>query len=221
MLQYYFSLQCDCALIVPRPVLFGVPPDDPLCDSNGVKHLRLNIPRIQYWLSVGAQPSDTVRRLLAQAGILPQPPVRRDNPADVNIMRAMQGFVTPTRAQVSAELHGRSPTRAEAVIDLENDVVKPGEIYAPMTQPFGTPTDEVLADAKVAPPFDSREKRYGYLYSRIPPNKKPATEFPFSIAPTEATMAAWTAARLKYNPVKEALKNSASSSSSSNDSTER
>jgi hypothetical protein len=29
----------------------------------------------RYWLSVGAQPSDTVRRLLNKAGILPAPPI--------------------------------------------------------------------------------------------------------------------------------------------------
>ena len=28
----------------------------------------------RYWLSVGAQPSDTVARLLGQAGIIPTPP---------------------------------------------------------------------------------------------------------------------------------------------------
>lgn len=30
----------------------------------------------RYWLSVGAQPSDTVARLLGQAGVIPKPPPR-------------------------------------------------------------------------------------------------------------------------------------------------
>lgn len=33
----------------------------------------LHIP-IRYWLSVGAQPSQTVARLLGQAGVIPKPP---------------------------------------------------------------------------------------------------------------------------------------------------
>jgi len=33
------------------------------------KQILLNRDRIEYWLSVGAQPSDTVRRLLKQQGI--------------------------------------------------------------------------------------------------------------------------------------------------------
>ncbi len=32
--------------------------------------VRLNLERIQYWLSVGAQPSDTVRDFLKKAGLI-------------------------------------------------------------------------------------------------------------------------------------------------------
>ncbi len=32
----------------------------------------LNRERIEYWLGVGAQPSDTVRRLLEKSGMLPE-----------------------------------------------------------------------------------------------------------------------------------------------------
>ncbi|KAL4856734.1 30S ribosomal protein S16-2 [Chlorella vulgaris] len=42
--------------------------------KDGNKSLGLNIERIQYWLSVGAQPSQTVARLLGQAGVIPKPP---------------------------------------------------------------------------------------------------------------------------------------------------
>lgn len=37
------------------------------------KALRLKEDRIKYWLSVGAQPSETVRSLLRKAGIDPTP----------------------------------------------------------------------------------------------------------------------------------------------------
>ena len=48
---------------------------DPAPAKDGNKHLGLHIDRIKYWLSVGAQPSDTVARLLGQAGVIPRPPL--------------------------------------------------------------------------------------------------------------------------------------------------
>lgn len=42
---------------------------DPNTDPFTVK---IDAERAQYWLSVGAQPSDTVKRLLVHAGILPE-----------------------------------------------------------------------------------------------------------------------------------------------------
>ena len=49
---------------------------DPIPSKDSHKHVGLNIDRIKYWLSVGAQPSDTVRRILSQAGIIPKAPIR-------------------------------------------------------------------------------------------------------------------------------------------------
>ncbi|KAL1922836.1 uncharacterized protein VTP21DRAFT_9212 [Calcarisporiella thermophila] len=46
----------------------------PVPDQQGIKHVRLNMDRTRYWVSVGAQPSESVARLLAKAGILPTPP---------------------------------------------------------------------------------------------------------------------------------------------------
>mmetsp|Transcript_21068 Transcript_21068/g.63405 ORF Transcript_21068/g.63405 Transcript_21068/m.63405 type:complete len:109 (-) Transcript_21068:821-1147(-) len=46
---------------------------DPLPGNDGNKRLALNVDRIKYWLSVGAQPSQTVGRLLGQAGVIPKP----------------------------------------------------------------------------------------------------------------------------------------------------
>ena len=41
---------------------------DPL-EQDDAKALNINADRIKYWLSVGAQPSDTVRSLIRKAGI--------------------------------------------------------------------------------------------------------------------------------------------------------
>lgn len=44
---------------------------DPLGKNDDPKALNLNAERVKYWLSVGAQPTDTVRALLRRAAILP------------------------------------------------------------------------------------------------------------------------------------------------------
>ena len=40
------------------------------CHKDESQQVSLNEDRIRYWLSVGAQPSDTVRDMLAKAGII-------------------------------------------------------------------------------------------------------------------------------------------------------
>jgi len=41
---------------------------DPIPQKDGNKHVGLHIERIKYWLSVGAQPSKPVARILSKAG---------------------------------------------------------------------------------------------------------------------------------------------------------
>eukprot|EP00056_Hartaetosiga_gracilis_P018567 m.11238 g.11238 ORF g.11238 m.11238 type:complete len:111 (-) comp6840_c0_seq1:146-478(-) len=45
--------------------------------DNASKICTLNFDRIKYWMSVGAQPSERVAYLLAKAGIIPAPPLRK------------------------------------------------------------------------------------------------------------------------------------------------
>jgi small subunit ribosomal protein S16 len=40
-------------------------------NKDAARVVKLNEERVKYWLSVGAQPSDTVRSLLRKTGILP------------------------------------------------------------------------------------------------------------------------------------------------------
>ncbi|KAJ1269208.1 hypothetical protein BS78_07G192900 [Paspalum vaginatum] len=48
---------------------------NPLPGKDGGKRMGLKFDRVKYWLSVGAQPSDPVERILFRAGILPPPPM--------------------------------------------------------------------------------------------------------------------------------------------------
>jgi small subunit ribosomal protein S16 len=47
---------------------------NPIANRQGMKEIRLKTDRLQYWLSVGAQPSDTVAWILGKFGILPPLP---------------------------------------------------------------------------------------------------------------------------------------------------
>ena len=47
---------------------------DPIADHNNMKNVTLDAQRVKYWLSVGAQPSDRVHKLLAKANLVPAKP---------------------------------------------------------------------------------------------------------------------------------------------------
>jgi small subunit ribosomal protein S16 len=51
---------------------------DPLTEPATIK---VNEERIRHWLSVGAQPSDTVRNLLRRQGLVADDPARANGPA--------------------------------------------------------------------------------------------------------------------------------------------
>eukprot|EP00123_Amoebidium_parasiticum_P019399 comp25018_c0_seq1/m.46940 comp25018_c0_seq1/g.46940 ORF comp25018_c0_seq1/g.46940 comp25018_c0_seq1/m.46940 type:complete len:123 (-) comp25018_c0_seq1:184-552(-) len=56
---------------------------DPLPTEMGNKLVTIKAERVKYWMAVGAQPTDKVRFLLGQAGILPTDP----NTRAVNVMK--------------------------------------------------------------------------------------------------------------------------------------
>eukprot|EP00128_Syssomonas_multiformis_P016085 Colp12_sorted_trinity150504_noHs@3473 len=67
---------------------------NPLPDHHNVKQVVMNVHRIKYWLSVGAQPTDAVAKLLAQSGVLPPHP------------RTMAGFINKRRVLAEAVENG-------------------------------------------------------------------------------------------------------------------
>ncbi|CAI9100610.1 OLC1v1037740C1 [Oldenlandia corymbosa var. corymbosa] len=72
----------------------------PYAGQDGQKRMGLNFDRVKYWLSVGAQPSEPVQRLLFRSGLLPPPPMtamgRKGGPRDTRPIDPMTGkFLTP------------------------------------------------------------------------------------------------------------------------------
>ncbi|KAK1610597.1 hypothetical protein QYE76_034270 [Lolium multiflorum] len=68
---------------------------NPLPGKDGGKRMGLKFDRVKYWLSVGAQPSDPVQRILFRAGVLPPPPLlamgRKGGHRDRNPIHPMTG----------------------------------------------------------------------------------------------------------------------------------
>lgn len=66
---------------------------DPLAGKDDEKRLKINPDRAKYWLSVGAQPSDTVQDLLFKSGVLPPPPMlammRKGSPNDGSVVQSL------------------------------------------------------------------------------------------------------------------------------------
>ena len=61
----------------------------------------MKIDRMKYWLAVGAQPSDTVARLLGHVGVLPPPPIRFQ-PQKSQPRKAPKAFSTLAPALLSS-----------------------------------------------------------------------------------------------------------------------
>ena len=74
----------------------------PKIDKNGQKELRLHEGRVKYWLSVGAQPTETVSRLLGYAQILPPPPYTKKTKR--HIPKADRAFSTTTKVSLRPPL---------------------------------------------------------------------------------------------------------------------
>lgn len=69
---------------------------DPMQPKDSENRVRLDRERAQYWLGVGAQPSDRVARFLDQAGLMKRAP--RNNPN-----KALPGQKSKERAEAKAE----------------------------------------------------------------------------------------------------------------------
>ncbi|XP_038984791.1 30S ribosomal protein S16-2, chloroplastic/mitochondrial-like [Phoenix dactylifera] len=98
---------------------------NPLPGQDGGKRMGLNFDRVKYWLSVGAQPSEPVQRILFRAGVLPPPPMlamtRKGGPRDTRPVDPLSGrYLTP-----------ESPETADQSECRESEVGEDGDKPSP------------------------------------------------------------------------------------------
>ncbi|XP_048234680.1 30S ribosomal protein S16-2, chloroplastic/mitochondrial-like [Ricinus communis] len=79
---------------------------NPLPGQDGGKRMGLNFERVKYWLSVGAQPSEPLQRILFRAGLLPPPPMvamgRKGGHRDTRPVDPMTGRILSTENSADA-----------------------------------------------------------------------------------------------------------------------
>ena len=93
---------------------------NPLLPKDSEERVKMNMERVQYWLSKGAQPTDRIARMLEAAGV-------RDKTERNNPNRAKPGKKAEERAQEKAD-------KATAVAEAA-------------TAPAEAPAEEVVEDA--------------------------------------------------------------------------
>lgn len=106
---------------------------NPLLPKDSGDRVRLNVERIQYWLSVGAQPTDRVLRFLDEAGL-----AKRD--ARNNPNKAVPGEKAKEREQEKAD---KVTALAEAAAEAAAAPAEEAPAEAPAEE---TPAEEEKAE---------------------------------------------------------------------------
>ena len=125
----------------PRDGLFveRVGSYNPLLPAGHAERLVLKAERIQYWLSVGAQPTDRVAKFLGNEGLAPKP-VYKDNPKKAALKKKAQERAkaeTDAAEAAKAEKEAKkAAAAAEAAAPVEVAPVEeaPVEVAAPIEE---------------------------------------------------------------------------------------
>ena len=174
---FYRVAIADSRRHVTKKVVEYVGTYNPLVDRNGLKQLRLNIPRVKYWLAVGAQPSDPLRRLLASFNLLPLPPHRSTEPAEPALVRALTGKGGAEEQKGKEEGLPHRQMRSEWIYPSSRGV------------PYGE-------QRQLGAAADASGEAEESAASKASP--RAMKRFPFAIDPTPATQTAWQTARGRY-----------------------
>lgn len=88
---------------------------DPLAPKDSEQRFKFNSERVSYWLSTGAQPSDTVARFLRNAGVLKDAPEYKAQPKQKRVMpRAQARLDAAAKAAEEAAAPKEEAPAAEA-----------------------------------------------------------------------------------------------------------
>src|SRR3972149_10359144 len=108
---YYFVVAAHSASSRDRRYIEQIGTFDPMLKKDSPDRVKLNLDRCKHWLSVGAQPTDRVQRLLDAAGLMKRE--ARNNPEKAKPRKKTQerAAAAAEKAKAAAEA---TPGRAAA-----------------------------------------------------------------------------------------------------------
>jgi len=117
---------------------------NPLLPKDKKERLNLDIERIKYWLSQGAQPSERIARFLGQAEIIPMP-AQRNNPIKaIPKKKAQEKLKKEEEAKKAAEAAPVETPAAEAA-PVETPAAEAAPVETPAAE--AAPVETPAADA--------------------------------------------------------------------------
>ena len=140
---------------------------NPLLAKDSEERVKMNMERIQYWLGEGAQPTDTISRMLEAAGILEKKlrtNLKKGEPGQKAKDRVEQKAAKLAEAEAvpeaPAEVVAEAPAEAEAVPEAPAEVVAeaPAEAEAASEAPAEV-VAEAPAEAEAAPEAPAEDEK--------------------------------------------------------------
>ena len=88
---------------------------NPMLEKDNPERVQLNQERLAHWVSVGAQPSDSVARFMAQAGMMEAPAIHAQTKKDKPKAKALERLAAQEEAKKAAEDAAAEAAAAPAV----------------------------------------------------------------------------------------------------------
>ena len=118
---------------------------NPLLPKDKTERLSLDLERIKYWLSQGAQPSERIARFLGEANVIPMPKQRNNPIKALPKKKAQEKLKKIEEAKKAAEAAAAAPAPAPApVVEAAPAVEAPVVEAAPAVE--AAPVEEAKKD---------------------------------------------------------------------------
>ena len=140
---------------------------NPMLAKDADKRIVLVEERVRHWLSVGAQPSERVARMLHEKGILETAPVRRPQTkkplpkakAQERLKEAEEAAAAAASASAEAPAVGETPaTEAEATTETPAETPAPAEAEATTEMPEEAPAENTPEKGEAPPPAEKEKE---------------------------------------------------------------
>ncbi|MFZ1730329.1 MAG: 30S ribosomal protein S16 [Bacteroidota bacterium] len=152
----------------------------------------INEERALYWLKVGAQPTDTARSLLSQAGVMLQLHLIRKGKTEAEIAEEMDKWRT-AKANRTVSAITKKQARAQRKAEAEAKAKADAEVTAKKAADAKAKADAeaaAKAEAEAKAKADAEAAEAAAAAAAAPAEEAPAAEAPAAEAPAEGEAAA-------------------------------